>query len=83
MDGSTRHPRGVVTVDLADLTAPELRQRSWSLQRRVEKLEALLRLALALVTPPTLGSPASGCLPDAPRSGSYEAVLSQKWEQAR
>jgi hypothetical protein len=38
-----------VTVDLADLTAPELRQEIQKLRRRVEKLAALLRLALALV----------------------------------
>ena len=42
-------PRVVVTVDLADLTTPELRQEILKLRRRVEKLAALLRLALALV----------------------------------
>ena len=42
-------PRVVVTVDVADLTAPELRQEILKLRRRVEKLAALLRLALALV----------------------------------
>jgi hypothetical protein len=31
-------PRVVVTVDLADLTAPELRQEILKLRRRVEKL---------------------------------------------
>ena len=39
----------VVTLDLADLTEPELRQEILKLQRRVEKLAALLRLALALL----------------------------------
>jgi transposase InsO family protein len=42
-------PGVVVTADLADLTAPELRQEILKLRRRVEKLAALLRLALALV----------------------------------
>ena len=42
-------PKGVVTVDLADLTEPELRQEIVMLRRRVEKLAALLRLALALL----------------------------------
>jgi hypothetical protein len=41
-------PRVVVTLDLTDLTEPELRQEILKLQRRVEKL-ALLRLALALL----------------------------------
>jgi hypothetical protein len=34
---------------VADLTEPELRQEILKLQRRVEKLAALLRLALALL----------------------------------
>jgi hypothetical protein len=42
-------PKGVVTLDLADLTEPELRQEILMLRRRVEKLTALLRLALALL----------------------------------
>jgi transposase InsO family protein len=42
-------PRVVVTMDLADLTAPELGQEILKLRRRVEKLAALLRLALAVV----------------------------------
>ena len=42
-------PGVVVTADLADLTAPELRQEILKLRRRVEKLAALLRLALAVV----------------------------------
>jgi hypothetical protein len=42
----------VVTIDVADLTAPELRQEILKLRRRVEKLAALLRLALALLHPP-------------------------------
>jgi hypothetical protein len=42
-------PRVVVTADLADLTASELRQEILRLRRRVEKLAALLRLALVLV----------------------------------
>ena len=42
-------PKGVVTLDPADLTEPELRQEILMLRRRVEKLAALLRLALALL----------------------------------
>ncbi len=42
-------PRAVVTLDLANLAEPELRQEILKLRRRVEKLAALLRLALALV----------------------------------
>jgi putative transposase len=42
-------PRVVVTVDLADLAEPELRQEILKLRRRIEKLAALLRLALALL----------------------------------
>jgi hypothetical protein len=41
-------PAVVVSLDVADLTEPELRQEILKLQRRVEKLAALLRLALAL-----------------------------------
>jgi hypothetical protein len=39
-------PRVVVTLELAELTEPELRHE---IRRRVEKLAALLRLALALL----------------------------------
>jgi transposase InsO family protein len=39
----------VITLELADLTEPELRQEIRKLRRRVEKLAALLRLALALL----------------------------------
>jgi hypothetical protein len=39
----------VVTLDLAALTEPELQQEILTLRRRVEKLAALLRLALALL----------------------------------
>jgi hypothetical protein len=42
-------PRLVVTLELADLTEPELRQEILKLRRRVEKLAALLGLALALL----------------------------------
>jgi putative transposase len=42
-------PRVVVTLDLADLAEPELRQEILKLRRRVEKLASLLRLPLALV----------------------------------
>ena len=39
----------VVCLDVADLTEPELRQEVLKLRRRVHKLTALLRLALALL----------------------------------
>jgi transposase InsO family protein len=39
----------VVGLEVADLTEPELRQEILKLRRRVEKLAALLRLALALL----------------------------------
>jgi hypothetical protein len=42
-------PRVVVSLETADLTEPELRQEILKLRRRVEKLAALLRLALALL----------------------------------
>ena len=42
-------PTVVVSLDVADLTEPELRQEILKLRRRVEKLAALLRLALALL----------------------------------
>ena len=42
-------PTVVVSLDVADLTEPELRQEILRLRRRVEKLAALLRLALALL----------------------------------
>ena len=40
-------PTVVVSVDVADVTEPELRQEILKLRQRVEKLAALLRLALA------------------------------------
>ena len=40
-----RTPTVVVSVDVADLTEPELRQEILKLRQRVEKLAALLRLA--------------------------------------
>jgi putative transposase len=42
-------PTVVVYLDVADLTEPELRQEVLKLRRRVQKLTALLRLALALL----------------------------------
>ena len=42
-------PSVVVTLDVADLTEPELRAEIVRLRRRVDKLAALLRLALALL----------------------------------
>ena len=42
-------PTGMVSLDVADLTEPELRQEILQLRRRVEKLAALLQLVLALL----------------------------------
>ena len=42
-------PTVVVSLDVADLTEPELRLEVLKLRRRVQKLTALLRLALALL----------------------------------
>ena len=42
-------PTVVVGLDVVDLTEPELRQEVLKLRRRVQKLSALLRLALALL----------------------------------
>jgi putative transposase len=42
-------PTVVVSLGVADLAEPELRQEIMKLQRRVEKLAALLRLAVALL----------------------------------
>ena len=39
-------PTVVVCLDVADLTEPELRQKILKMRRRVQKLAALLRLAL-------------------------------------
>src|SRR5688500_5543311 len=41
-------PRGGVSLDVTDLKEAELRQEVLELRRRVKKLTALLRLALAL-----------------------------------
>jgi len=52
-----------VSLEVADLTEAELRQEILKLRRRVEKLAALLRLALALLQ--TSGFRVSGArLPD-------------------
>jgi hypothetical protein len=42
-------PKVVVSLDVTDLKASELRQEVLELRRRVQKLTALLRLALALL----------------------------------
>src|SRR5918994_1001870 len=42
-------PTVVVSLEVADLTEPELQQEILKLRRRVEKLAALLRLTLALL----------------------------------
>jgi hypothetical protein len=42
-------PKVVVSLDVTDLRAPELQREILKLRRRVKKLTALLRLALALL----------------------------------
>jgi putative transposase len=42
-------PTSVISLDVADLTEPELRQEVLKLRRRVQKLTALLRFSLALL----------------------------------
>lgn len=42
-------PAVVVCLDVAELTVPELRQEVLKLRRRVQKITALFRLALALL----------------------------------
>ena len=42
-------PTVVISLEVADLTEPELRHEIVKLRRRVEKLAALLQLALALL----------------------------------
>jgi hypothetical protein len=44
-----RAPKVVVSLDVTDLKESELRQEVLELRRRVKKLTALLRLALALL----------------------------------
>ena len=64
-------PTVVVSLDVADLTEPELRQEILKLRRRVQKLAALLRLALALLRSLRVQrSQESVCRTDAPSCGS-------------
>ena len=60
----------VIGLDVVDLTEPELRWEILKLRRRVQKLTALLHLALACYEPPSLASPESVCRRDAPSCGS-------------
>jgi hypothetical protein len=63
-------PRTVVSLEVADLTEPELRQEILTLRRRVEKLAALLRLALALLPTSGFASQESLCRKEKPSGGS-------------
>jgi hypothetical protein len=64
-------PTVVLTLGVADLTEPELRQEILTLRRRVEKLAALLRLARwHCYRPPGFGSQESVCRTAAPSCGS-------------
>jgi hypothetical protein len=55
-------PTVVVGLEVSNLAEPELRQEILKLQRRVEKLAAMLRLAFALLR--TSGFSLSGERPD-------------------
>ena len=59
-------PTVVVSLEVANLTEPELRQEILNLRQRVEKLAALLRLAVALYKPPGSGSQQHVCRPEKP-----------------
>jgi putative transposase len=63
-------PAVVVSLDVADLTEPELRQEILKLRRRVEKLAALRRLASALLRASGCRLSASVCRTDQPSCGS-------------
>jgi hypothetical protein len=63
-------PTVVVCLDVADLTELELREEILKLRRRVQKLTALLRLALALLRTSGFASQERVCRTDAPRCGS-------------
>jgi len=63
-------PRVVVSLEVADLTEPDLRQEILKLRRRVEKLAALLRLALALIHLRGSVSQESVCRREKPSCGS-------------
>jgi hypothetical protein len=60
----------VVGLEVADLTEPELRQEILKLRRRVEKLAALLRLALTLLHASGFSSCESDWRREKPRCGS-------------
>jgi putative transposase len=49
-------PAVVVSLDVADLTEPELRQEILTLRRRVQKFAALLRLVLTTGTKFSFGA---------------------------
>jgi putative transposase len=71
-------PSVVVSLEVADLTEPELRQEILKLRRRVEKLAALLRLALTLLH--TSGFRCSGArVPD----GDHKRRILRAVDQAR
>jgi hypothetical protein len=63
-------PTVVVSVDVADLTVPELRHEILKLRRRVQKLTALLRLVLTLLRASVSRCRVSGCLMATTRGGS-------------
>src|SRR5262249_22043574 len=59
-------PTVVVSLEVASLTEPELRQEILKLRQRVDKLSALLRLALALLHISGAGSQARVCQMEKP-----------------
>jgi hypothetical protein len=60
----------VVSVNVADLAEPQLRQEILKLRQRVEKLSALLRLALALLHTSGFNSQAHVCRREKASCGS-------------
>ena len=70
-------PTVVVCLDAAELTEPELRQEVLKLRRRVQKLTALRRLALALLR--TSGFRLTGArLLDGRAEGAYPGTASSR-----
>ena len=66
-------PKVVVSLDVTNLKTSELQQEVLELRRRVKKLRALLRLAIApSFEPPDSRLRTSVCPTDAPKSGSCE-----------
>jgi len=68
-------PSVVVSLDVTNLTAAELKQEVLELRRRIKKLTALLRLALALLRASGFALTHDRLPTDAPNSGSCEPSI--------